>query len=72
VLPSRLNHMVAQLEDAVYSNRADDLLGLMRDLLPDFRAVNDTPSRSGNPADGEISLPGDNVQVTPAHMIKAV
>ena len=38
VLPSRLNHMVAQLEDAVYGNRANDMLGLMRELLPDFQA----------------------------------
>jgi FlaA1/EpsC-like NDP-sugar epimerase len=72
VLPSRLNHMIARLEDAVYGNRAEDLLSLMRDLLPDFRAADDTPTRSGNLTDEEIGSPGDNLPVTPVHLIKAV
>ncbi len=70
VLPSRLNHLIAQLEDTVYSNRTEGLLGLMRDLLPDFQAADDTPIRSGNAPEGELSLPGDDVQVTPARSIR--
>ena len=71
VLPSRLNHMIARLEDAVYGNQANDMLGLMRELLPDFQALDEAPVRSSNPPDGLTSVPANNVQVTPAQLIKA-
>jgi FlaA1/EpsC-like NDP-sugar epimerase len=72
VLPSRLNHMIARLEDAVFGNQASDLLGLMQDLLPDFRATADTPTRLSDSTDEELSLPANNIQVTPTQLIKAV
>jgi FlaA1/EpsC-like NDP-sugar epimerase len=71
VLPSRLNHMIARLEDAVYGNQASDMLGLMRELLPDFQTLDEASARSSNPPDGLTSVPANNVQVTPAQLIKA-
>jgi FlaA1/EpsC-like NDP-sugar epimerase len=71
VLPSRLNHMIARLEDTVYSNQASDMLGLLRDLLPDFRATDDAATRLSNSTDEEISSSANNVQVTPPQLIKA-
>ncbi len=53
VLPTRLNQMVSQLEDAVYGNRSEELVGLMRNLLPEFRAADDAPARLDHLADGE-------------------
>jgi FlaA1/EpsC-like NDP-sugar epimerase len=72
VLPVRLNQMIAQLEDAVYGNRSEELVGLMRNLLPDFHAADDVPARSDNLAEGELSLRPDKIQMTSDRMIKAV
>lgn len=71
VLPSRLNHLVAQLEDAVYSNRAEDLAGMMRDLLPDFGVADDAPTRLDHSPAGERPTLGDNVSVNAAQTVKA-
>jgi FlaA1/EpsC-like NDP-sugar epimerase len=71
VLPSRLNHLVAQLEDAVYSNRAEDLLGTLRDLLPDFGVADDSPNRLAHSPASETLSPGDNIPVKPVQPIKA-
>ena len=65
VLPSRLNQMIARLEDAVYGNQSDELLGLMRDLLPDFQTQDDAPLLAERPDGSELSLPKSDIQTTP-------
>jgi hypothetical protein len=56
--------LVAQLEDAVFANRAEELLGLMQDLLPDFQAVAETPAQSAPLAGGAHNLPYDKTLAT--------
>jgi FlaA1/EpsC-like NDP-sugar epimerase len=70
VLPSRLNHLVSQLEDAVFGNRTEELLGLMQDLLPDFQVEPERPSQSL--VSGPHSLPFDQTPATPVQANKAV
>jgi FlaA1/EpsC-like NDP-sugar epimerase len=72
VLPSRLNQLVSQLEDAVFGNRTEELLGLMQELLPDFQAVVEKPSRSGPQGDGPHSLSYDKTPATPVQSNKVV
>jgi FlaA1/EpsC-like NDP-sugar epimerase len=72
VLPTRLNQMVSQLEDAVYGNRSEELVGLMRNLLPEFRAADDAPAQLDHLVDGELNLRQDTIQVTSDQMLKAV
>lgn len=72
VLTSRLSHMVAQLEDAVYSNQAELLLRLMHDLLPDFQTDDTAPAQAACAPDDSRPVREDHVPWTPTQPLTAV
>ncbi len=51
VLPSQLNQVVAQLEDATYNNNVTSLTETLLHFLPDFRPTEETPAGDLAPVD---------------------
>ncbi len=58
VLPSQLNHSVAQLEDAAYNNNVAELTEALQHLLPDFRQSDETSVSAPVAAHSTVRMAG--------------